>query len=176
LVWFWGAEKDDEVFPVNVADAAIARALSPEVRPDPCDVGPFASANLALDRPTTASAEENDEYGTAKVVDGSEATWWSAAAGPPQWVQIDLGENHTVSRVEILVGFVTPPGPQTHRVSVGSHADGSATTEVARLSVDADQGDWLVAEFAARSDVRYVRVDTLAIDGWVILHEISVFE
>jgi len=108
-----------------------SRALSPRVRPEPCEVGPFASDNLALDRPTTASAEESDEYDAAKVVDGSVATWWSAAEGAPQRVEIDRGKDMTVSRVEILVGFVSPSGPQTHQVRVGSFAEGAATTEVA---------------------------------------------
>ena len=174
LLWFWGAEQDDEVYPVNVADAAIARAGSPEVRPDPCVVGPYASENLALERPVTASLEESEEYGAAQVADGSDATWWSAAEGPPQWVEIDLGADMAVGRVEISIGFVSPDGPQTHQVSVGSSADGGAGTLVAELAADARQGDVLVAEFEPRPDVRYVRVDTVAVDGWVILHEIRV--
>ena len=39
LLWSWGAEKDNEVIPVETHDAVIAQAASPLVRPDPCDVG-----------------------------------------------------------------------------------------------------------------------------------------
>jgi hypothetical protein len=115
LLWFWGAEVDDEVFPVNIADAIIGQAISPHVRSDPCDVGPYASSNLALERPVTASAEEDASYSATKAVDGSASSWWSAGAGPPQWIEIDLEEGRTVGRVEILIGHVSPPGPQTHR-------------------------------------------------------------
>ena len=38
----------------------------------------------------------------------------------------------------------------------------------------AGEGDVLVADFGAVPDVRYVLVETVALDGWVILHEIRV--
>jgi hypothetical protein len=125
LLWFWGADKDDEVITANVSDAVVGRAISPLVRADPCDPGVYESSNLALGRPVTASAEENEECGVARLVDGSDATWWSAANGPPQWAEIDLQVDREVSRVEILVGHVSPPGPQTHRVSVRRVDDAS---------------------------------------------------
>jgi len=175
LLWFWGATKDDEVITVETGDAAIGRAISPQVRPDPCDAGPYASKNLALDRPVTASAEENEEYGVANLVDGSDATWWSAAAGAPQWAEVDLEQDREVSRVEILIGHVSPPGPQTHRIWVRGAGEPGPGTLVAEITADAQQGDVLVAEFEPVADVRYVRVETVSVDGWVILHELRVF-
>lgn len=174
LLWFWGAERDDEVVTADAHDAAVARAVSPLVRPDPCDPGPFTSPNLALERPVTASAEEGPDYSAAKVVDGSDATWWSAAAGPPQWIEIDLGAPRTLSRVEILIGHVSPPGPQTHRVRVRSADETAPGRLVGEVSVDARQGDWLTVDVDAAGDVRYVRVETVAADGWVIIHEVRV--
>jgi F5/8 type C domain len=175
LLWFWGADKDDEVYTADANDAVVASAVSPLVRPDPCAVGPYASENLALDRPVTASAEESAEYGAAMVVDGSDGTWWSAAEGPPQWVEIDLEELQTVGRVEILIGHVSPPGPQTHRVRVRGDGEPSPGTLVGEVTADAKQGDVLTIEFDPVESVRYVRVETVAVDGWVILHEIRVF-
>ncbi len=155
-------------------DATVARAVSPLVRPDLCDPAPYTSPNLALGRPVSASAQENDEYSAARLVDGSDATWWSASNGPPQWFEIDLEEPVTVSRVEILIGFVSPPGPQTHRVRVRSDGEARPGRLVGEVSADARQGDWLIVEFEPEEQVRYVRVDTVAMDGWVIIHEAVV--
>lgn len=174
LLWFWGAERDDEVVTADAHDQAVGRAVSPLVRPDPCDPAPYTSPNLALGRSVRASAEENDEYSAARLVDGSEATWWSAADGPPQWFEIDLEDPASVSRVEILIGFVSPPGPQTHRVRVRGDGEVLPGRLVGEVSADARQGDWLVVEFEPEEGVRYVRVDTVAMDGWVIIHEVVV--
>ncbi|MFZ0625691.1 MAG: discoidin domain-containing protein [Acidimicrobiia bacterium] len=175
LVWFWGADKDDEVVTADSHGAVLARALSPDVRPDPCDPGPYASANLALDQPVTASAEENEEYSAARAVDGSDATWWSAAEEPPQWIEVDLGQNTTVGRVEILIGHVSPPGPQTHRVYLRADGEAGKGELAGEVSADASQGDWLTIAFEPVAGVRYVRVETTRMDGWVILHEVQVF-
>jgi hypothetical protein len=173
LVWFWGAEQDDEVVTADAGDAEVANALSPLVRPDPCDAGSYVSDNLALGRPASASAEELG-YAASHVTDGSDATWWSAEDGPPQWVEIDLESDLRVGRVEILVGSVSPPGPQHHVVYVRRDGDTAPGTLVGSVDTDADQGDWLTVAFAAVEGVRYVRVETVAADGWVILHEVRV--
>ena len=175
LLWFWGADKDDEVITANAHDAIIGEATSPEVRPDPCDVGPYRSVNLALERPVTASAEESAEYDASHVTDGSDATWWSAADGAPQWVEIDLENPATVASVQILVGDVSPPGPQTHRVYLRTEGESAPGRQVGEVSVDARHGDWLTVEFEPEPDTRFVRVETAAVEGWVILHEIEVF-
>jgi hypothetical protein len=78
----------------------------------------------------------------------------------------------TVGSVEILVGFVTPPGPQTHRVSLRN--DPGEIVASHDVSADARAGDVLVAGFTSVPGVRYVRIETIAMDGWVILHEIRV--
>lgn len=174
LVWFWGADADDEVHPADANGGIVADAVSPLVRPDPCAVGPYESANLALGRPAVASATESSAYPPAHVTDGSEATWWSAAAEPPQWVEIDLGADRSVGRVAILIGEVSTTGPQTHRVHVRGADEPAPGTLVGEVSADAVPGDWLTVEFPSTPGVRTVRVETVAADGWVILHEITV--
>jgi len=112
----------------------------------------------STDRPATASVEESAEYAAVKAVDGSQATWWSAAEGPPQWIEIDLEEDRVVGRVEVLIGDVSPPG-----------------TLVGEVTVDAAHGYVVVFDFEPVPGVRVVRVETTAVDGWVILHEIEVY-
>lgn len=118
----------------------------------------------------TASAEESAEYAASHVTDGSDATWWSAAGGPPPWVEIDLETAVTVASVEILVGEVSPPGPQTHRVNLRAEGEQAPERQVGEVSVDARHGDWLTVEFDPEPDSRFVRVETVSVDGWVILH------
>ena len=76
--------------------------------------------------------------------------------------------------VEILVGFVTPPGPQTHVVSLRNEAGEVVASH--SVSADAGPGDVLIGDFGSVPSVRYVRVETVAMDGWVILHEIRVLD
>ncbi len=179
LVWLWGSETDDEVITVNSGDDEIAVALSPQTRPDPCIVGDYESPNLALNRPTAASLEELDQpedYSAARAVDGSAATWWTAPEGPPQWIEIDLEEPQTVGRVEILIGHVSPTGPQTHQVYVRGADEPAPGRLVGEVSADATRGQVLVVELdPAPDDVRFVRVQTVQMDGWVILHEVAVY-
>ncbi len=176
LVWLWGEQRDDEVIPVNAGNGEIASALAPADRPDACEATGFESANLALDRPATASLEEGGEYVAASAVDGSAATWWTAPEGPPQWIEVDLEDARTVGRVDILIGSVSPPGPQTHRVLVRGEGEAQPGTYVGEVSADVVAGDVLTVELdPPRPGVRHVRVETVAMDGWVILHEVSVY-
>ncbi len=176
----WGEETDPEVITVNSGEGEFATAMSPTVRPDPCDPGSYVSPNLALNRPVTASQEElgsNDEYTARSVNDGSIRTWWSAADGAPQWVEIDLENEQLLGRVEIHIGHVTPPGLQTHRVLVRADDEPAPGRLVGEATGDVRDGDILTVELdaAAIGPVRYVRVDTVDIDGWVIIHDIAIF-
>jgi hypothetical protein len=111
----------------------------------------------------------------ANLVDGSDATWWSAAEGPPQWAEVDLEEEREVARVEILIGNVSPSGPQTHRIWLRSADEVAPGTMVGEVTADAQSGDVLVVDFDPVADVRFVRLETVAMDGWVIIHELRVF-
>jgi glucose/arabinose dehydrogenase len=58
--------------------------------------------NLALNHPATASSTESASTPAANAVDASATTRWSSAFSDPQWIQVDLGANHTVNRVRLL--------------------------------------------------------------------------
>lgn len=60
--------------------------------------------NLAEGKPVTASSEVTDARGNCParfVNDGKPATRWSSEFSDPQWIQIDLGEEQTIGRVEL---------------------------------------------------------------------------
>ncbi len=60
-----------------------------------------ASGNLALIGTATASSSLGTGYEAARARDGNPATSWTASgAAMPQWLQYDLGDLYTLSRVE----------------------------------------------------------------------------
>lgn len=60
---------------------------------------PPPSSNLALGRPVSASSTESGTFGAGLGVDGNAGTRWSSAFSDPQWLSVDLGSTHSISRV-----------------------------------------------------------------------------
>jgi fibronectin type 3 domain-containing protein len=54
---------------------------------------------LSQGQPATASSLENAGYSASNAVDGSLSTRWSSAFTDPQWLEVDLGATHTISKV-----------------------------------------------------------------------------
>jgi hypothetical protein len=57
------------------------------------------TGNIARNKTVTASSHDTDAPNPQAVVDGSTTTRWSSAWSQPQWIQIDLGQSYTISRV-----------------------------------------------------------------------------
>jgi beta-glucanase (GH16 family) len=57
--------------------------------------------NIAQGKPTTASSTENAGTPAAGATDGNTGTRWSSAFSDPQWLQVDLGATHAISRVTL---------------------------------------------------------------------------
>jgi len=55
--------------------------------------------NLALNKSATASPLESSSYPASYAVDGNTSTRWSSQFSDPQWLQVDLGVTHTISKV-----------------------------------------------------------------------------
>jgi len=73
-----------------------APTATPTGTPAPAGCG---TANLALNRPATASSLESSAYPAAAAVDGNTGTRWSSAFSDPQWLQVDLGSVRSVCKV-----------------------------------------------------------------------------
>jgi beta-glucanase (GH16 family) len=54
---------------------------------------------LSQGKPATASSSENASFVAANAVDGDTNTRWSSGFSDPQWLQVDLGATHTLSKV-----------------------------------------------------------------------------
>ncbi len=60
---------------------------------------PIPSANLALNKPATASSNETTLLTPNLAVDGNTTTRWASAFSDPQWLQVDLGATMSINRV-----------------------------------------------------------------------------
>ncbi|MDX6302363.1 MAG: hypothetical protein QOF53_3577, partial [Nocardioidaceae bacterium] len=54
---------------------------------------------LSQGHPATASSSENASFTPNFAVDGNTGTRWSSAFSDPQWIRVDLGATHSISRV-----------------------------------------------------------------------------
>ena len=58
-----------------------------------------AQSLLSQGRPAVSSSNEGSAYPAGNAVDGSAATRWSSQFSDPQWIHVDLGATHSISRV-----------------------------------------------------------------------------
>ncbi|HEV7713895.1 MAG TPA: discoidin domain-containing protein, partial [Asanoa sp.] len=63
---------------------------------------PPTATNVALNKPATASSVENAAFPASLAVDASTTTRWASAFADPQWIQVDLGQTYSISRVRLL--------------------------------------------------------------------------
>ncbi|WP_030690768.1 glycosyl hydrolase family 8 [Streptomyces globisporus] len=97
-----------------------------------------------------ASSVEASAFGAGLAVDGSTATRWASAEGAdPQWIRIDLGANHTISRVKL--DWEAAYG-KAYRIQTS--ADGTAWTDVYSTTA----GDGATDDLTVSGSGRYVRM------------------
>jgi len=172
LVWTWDSVDYRETWNMTDADGAIAEALAPVNRPDPCSDAGGEPVNLAAGATVTASSQI--ETGPASAaVDGSAGNIWNSGAGAPGWIQIDLGAPAPPGSEVRLVVAQSPAGETEHRVYGGPSPDAlirlytfsGSTADAQILSFTLD---------AAGPAVRYLRIETPASPSWVAWREIEV--
>ncbi|GGU83033.1 hypothetical protein GCM10010275_17800 [Streptomyces litmocidini] len=119
----------------------------------PLTVMPQAQAADGLvsgGKAVTASSVETSAFGPGLAVDGSTATRWASAEGvDPQWIRIDLGANHTISRVKL--DWEAAYG-KAYRIQTST--DGSTWTDVYSTTA----GDGATDDLTVSGSGRYVRM------------------
>ena len=81
----------------STAGGATATRHPVTVRPP---ARPHPVVRLSQGRPVTASSVQPDSpWVAANAVDGNLGTRWSSAWSDPQWLEVDLGATHTVTKV-----------------------------------------------------------------------------
>ncbi|MEU0401130.1 glycosyl hydrolase family 8 [Streptomyces sp. NPDC006197] len=119
----------------------------------PLTVMPQAQAADGLvsgGKTVTASSVETSAFGPGLAVDGSTATRWASVEGvDPQWIRIDLGADHTISRVKL--DWEAAYG-KAYRIQTS--ADGSTWTDVYSTTA----GDGATDDLTVSGSGRYVRM------------------
>ncbi|MFF5920948.1 glycosyl hydrolase family 8 [Streptomyces flavochromogenes] len=109
-----------------------------------------ADSLVSTGKAVTASSVETSAFGPGLAVDGSAATRWASLEGvDPQWIRIDLGANHTISRVKL--NWEDAYG-KTYRIQTS--ADGSTWSDVYSTTA----GDGATDDLTVSGSGRYVRM------------------
>jgi len=137
---------------------------------------PSSAANVKGEKITiktvTASASGAATSPPTNVTDGDIKTPWSAGGPAPQWIQLDLGEESSVSRLRLNVSQ-TPLGPTTHEVYGGPTPD--QLKLLGTLEGTTQDSQWIELSVSA-NNVRYLKIATVKSPSWVAWREIEVFK
>lgn len=130
-------------------------------------------ANLALGKETRVSSVV-DNLGGAFAVDGDLGTLWNSGGGPTQWIEIDLGAEYNILRVE-LTPSQFPAGETVHRLlTAGVNRQFSEVNVFTGFTTD---GEALVFSPASPiASVQFVRIETTVTPSWVAWREIEVID
>ncbi|MBP0457022.1 discoidin domain-containing protein [Streptomyces montanisoli] len=114
---------------------------------------PGGGTLLSQGRPATASSSENSSFVPAAAVDGNTGTRWSSGFSDPQWLQVDLGATHTLSKV--VLNWETAYAT-AYRIQTSN--DGTSWTDVYATTT----GTGGTQTVPVTGSGRYVRVDCTA--------------
>jgi hypothetical protein len=89
--------------PVTRAVRATTRPVRPTAPKSPsrAPVSALPVVLLSQGHPAGASSVQGDPWAAAYAVDGNLGTRWSSAWSDPQWLEVDLGATHTVTKVAL---------------------------------------------------------------------------
>lgn len=131
----------------------------------------FAQAQIY---PIYAHTASGHYYPMAYAVDGNPWTYWLAGAGAPQWIQIDLGAEKKLSKIELLTAQ-TPAGYTVHEIH-GRAASGAWVSYFGAFSQYTYDNQWLSMPITSSIPVRYLFIYTTSSPSWVAWREVKVFE
>lgn len=132
-----------------------------------------ASQKAATLAPVAATASGSTAADLPKLAfDRDLTTFWSAGTAAPAWIQFDLGQPVSFSRVRLNVTQV-PSGPTTHEISGGATPE--SLTVIGTLDGDTADGQWLELKQPA-NNIRYVKITTLKSPSWVAWREIEFYK
>jgi beta-glucanase (GH16 family) len=111
---------------------------------------PGGSSLLSQGRPASASTLENATFPAANAFDGNTGTRWSSAFADPQWIQVDLGASHGISRV--LLNWEAAFG---RAYQIQTSPDGNTWTTIFSTTT----GDGGIDDLSVSGNGRFVRMN-----------------
>jgi hypothetical protein len=119
----------------------------------------------------TAATASSGLESAAFVFDRNLQKPWMSGGSAPAWVQLDLGQPTTITKVRLYTAQ-TPAGPTSHQILGGLMPDSLAPLGV--LDGNTADAQWL--ELQVKRQVRYLKIVTLKSPSWVAWGEIEVYE
>ncbi len=130
-------------------------------------------ANLAYQKEARVSSAHEGQSG-AFAVDGDPGTAWNSGGFPLQWIQIDLGADHDLSEIRLLVSQ-SPGGHTIHVIYGRGSSTGGDKQQLAILSGTTADSEWLVYRPGEpMRGIRTIRIETTTTPSWVGWREIEV--
>jgi hypothetical protein len=118
-----------------------------------------------------AATASNSTESAAFVFDHDPQKPWNSGGSAPGWIQLDLGQSTTITKVRLLTAQ-NPAGPTSHQILGGLTPD--SLTPIGTLDGDTADSQWL--ELQAKDQVRYLKIVTVKSPSWVAWGEIEVYE
>ncbi|MBL8089890.1 MAG: discoidin domain-containing protein [Anaerolineales bacterium] len=130
-------------------------------------------ANLALGKNTRVSNFIDGLTGSF-AVDGDLGTLWNSGGGPTQWIEIDLGKEYNILKIELTISQY-PAGKTTHRIFGGNAS--RQYVELAVFSGNTSDGQVLIfLPDKPSTAIQFIRVETVESPSWIAWREIEVFD
>jgi len=117
---------------------------------------PNVPTNLALNKPATASSEENSGLGADKAVDGIDESRWASDWSDPQWISVDLGKTYPIDKVKIHWQYASAI---EYKVQLAD-SPGGPWTDCIHIINNYAYDHWATHTFAPQTG-RYIKIDCI---------------
>lgn len=138
-----------------------------------CPVGDSNNGDEPLTGSITfTSSSSLPENPPALAMDGNPETIWSAGMHPEQWIQVDLGAERQVTRLNLLVSQY-PAGDTIHQIWTGQSGDDlKMVYEFNGYSTDGDIIEFIPAP--GLENIRIIRILSKESPSWIAWREIVI--
>lgn len=120
----------------------------------------------------TASKSDDPKALPSKVNDGDSTSTWNSGGNAPQWIQFDLGQTSSVSKLRLNISQ-EPAGRTVHEVYGGETSD---KLELLGTLDGVTKDDQWIELPISQTKPRYIRIVTTTSPSWVSWREIQILK